>query len=102
MVWGGLMAVLGGLMVVLGGLEVVWWRFGVVWGVLGWFGVFQWTAVALVIFALELSRYEATPQENLSSGFPTKRVSNQSLENCSFARSESRYDSLKSIYQSCG
>ena len=33
--------------------------------------------VALVIFVLELSRYEAATRENLSSGFPTKRVSNQ-------------------------
>ena len=35
-------------------------------------------SVALVIFVLELSRYEATTRENMSSGFSTKRVSNQS------------------------
>ena len=40
MVWGGLMAVWGGLMAVWGGLVEVW-------GVLGWFGVFQWTAYPL-------------------------------------------------------
>ena len=49
-VWGVLMAVWGDLMAVWGGLEVVWWRFGVVWGVLGWFGVFQWTGLGPNIY----------------------------------------------------
>ena len=34
-------------------------------------------SVALVIFVLATEMYEATTRENLSSGFPTKRVSNQ-------------------------
>ena len=42
------------------------------------FFLFEILSVALVIFVLQLSRYEATTRENLSSGFPSKRVSNQS------------------------
>ena len=44
---------------------------------------------------------QATTRENLSSGFPTKRVLNQSLRlnrlarNLNFSRSKCRYDSSK-------
>ena len=44
---------------------------------------------------------QATTRENLSSGFPTKRVLNQSLwlnrlaKNWNFSRSKCRYDSSK-------